>query len=208
MALDNYSNLKETIVRLDGSSSVTDIVDDAIILCESEMYANAATTLNLRSLENVTEYTSSTSTPYLALPTDYINLRRVRLKLPGKDQDILYATPESMQSYSAAGRPKFFTVTDQIEFDRIADSSYVVGLSYLAKVAALDDTNTANAVLTKFPTIYLYGAMWAVNLFNGEEQKASYYYQLFINSIKGANKLDKKGRYGPGAAMRTEGATP
>jgi len=206
MAIDNYGNLKATIIRLDGSNSISDIVDDAIDLAESEMYANSDEPIKHRSMEN--RATAALSGRFLALPAGFLEMRALHIVLSGSNQDVRYATPESISVVLNSGRPAYFTVTSQIEFDRVPDSSYTIEMSYLAKLTALDDTNTTNDILTDNPSVYLYGSLWAVNLFNAEEEKAQYYYGLFINAVKGANKRFKKGRFGPAPTMKYEGSTP
>jgi hypothetical protein len=207
MAIDSYDNLKATIIRLDGSDSISDIVDDAIDLAEAEMYSNPEAPIRHRSME--ARSTASTGgTRFLALPDGFLEMRGLRLVLSGGNTDVRYATPESLEVVAGSGRPRVFTVTSQLEFDRIPDSTYTIEMSFYAKITALDDTNTTNDILTDQPSAYLYGALWAVNLFNAEEEKAQYYYGLFINALKGLNKRFSKGRFGPAPRMRTEGSTP
>lgn len=207
MALDNYANLKAAIVRLDGSDSIADILDDAIDLAEAEMYANADEPIKHRSME-LRSTASTNGTRFLELPTGFLQMRALHLVLAGSNRDVRYATPESIKYTASSGKPSVFTVTSQIEFDRTPDSTYTIEMSYFAKLTALDDTNTTSDILADNPSIYLYGALWAVNLFNAEEEKAQYYYGLFINAVKGANKRYKKGRHGPAARMIIEGSTP
>jgi hypothetical protein len=207
MALDNYANLKAAIIRLDGSNDISDIVDDAIDLAEAEMYGNAAAPIRHRSME-VRSSQNTDGTRFLALPTDFLEFRGVRIVLSNKNVDIRYVTPESLEVDQSAGRPQQFTVTSQMEFDRVPDSTYSVETAHYAKLTALDDTNTTNDILTDCPNVYLFGSLWAVNLYNAEEEKASFYYSQFINAIKGCNKRFNKGRYGPAPTMRFERSTP
>jgi hypothetical protein len=207
MALDTYSNLKAAIIRLDGSDGISDIVDDAIDLAEAEMYGNAQAPIRHRSME--TRSTAAVGpTRFLELPTDFLEMRGLRLVLSGGNTDVRFRTPESLEVSGGSGKPRQFAVTSQLEFDRTPDSTYTIEMSFYAKLTALDDTNTSNDILTDGPSVYLYGALWAVNLFNAEEEKASYYYNLFINAIKGLNKRFNKGRFGPAPVMGTEGSTP
>lgn len=207
MALDNYSNLKAAIIRLDGSNGISDIVDDAIDLAEAEMYGNAQQPIRHRSMETRTT-DNMDGTRFLALPTNYLELRSLSLVLSGNNQDIQYVTPESLQEVAGNGKPRSFTVTSQFVWDRVPDSTYTIEINYYQKLTALDDTNTTNDILTDCPNVYLMGAMWAVNLYNAEEEKASYFYNQFMQAIKGCNKRFNKGRYGPAPRMRTEGSTP
>ena len=206
MALDSYANLKAAIARMDGGA-VNDIVDDAIDLAEAEMYANAQTPIRHRAMETRTT-DAMDGTRFLALPANYLELRSLSLQLSGNDQDLQYATPESLQEIAGNGRPKFFTVTSQFEWDRVPDSTYTIVINYYQKLDALSDTNTSNSILADCPNVYLFGAMWAINLFNAEEDKADFYYNQFMRAIKGCNKRFNSGRYGPAPRMKTEGSTP
>lgn len=208
MALDTYSNLKAAIKRIDGSNNINDLLDDAIDLCETEIYHNSDEPLRIRSMETRSTATTSSSTRFIALPDDYLEMRGVRLILSNKNRDVRYATPEALEVDNSSGKPEYFTVTSQIEFDRVPDSTYTLEVSHYAKPTALSSSNASNSVLTSHPNIYLYGCLWSINIFNAEEEKSGFYYNQFINAVRGANKGDKKGRHGPAPAMKFEGMTP
>ena len=61
-----------------------------------------------------------------------------------------------------------------------------------------------NDILTNHPSIYLYGALAQVYAYAQDDQQLTKYIQLFIGAIKGANKADKKGRYGPAPSMSVD----
>lgn len=208
MALDNYSNLKAAIITFAGDNDIAGILDDCIDITESRIFANAQSPLRIRQMETSTTSVVSTSSRFLTLPTDYLEMRRFKLVLSGNDQDILYRTPDQLQEVAGGGKPKFFTVTDQIEFDRIPDSGYTVDFQYYKRITALSDANPTNDILTNFPEIYLHGILSVVGEYRAEEDKADRHHIKFINAIKGANKQDRKGRHGPGAVVRVEGSTP
>lgn len=126
----------------------------------------------------------------------------------GRSEPLRFRTPEQLNIRNSVGMPTFFTITDQIEFDRISDQVYPGEIQYYADFTALSSSNTTNTVLTNHPTIYLFGSLWALNVFTEKPQSAASYYQQFINAIRGANNKDKLGRYGPAPVMRVEGQTP
>lgn len=208
MALDTYPNLKAAIKRIDGSNNINDLLDDAISLTETEIYHNSQEPLRIRAMETRSTASTSISSRFIALPDNYLDMRGVRLVLSGRNKDIRYATPEAMEVTESSGKPEFFTVTSQIEFDRIPDSVYTLEVAHYAKPTGLSSSNSTNAVLTSYPNIYLMGCLAAVNMFNAEEEKSGFYYNAFIGAIRGANKGDKKGRHGPAPTMKTEGMTP
>lgn len=207
MALNNYANFKAAVKRLDGSNDIDDIVDDCILLAEAEMYFNERVPLRCRELETRTSTTTGTDDEFLALPTRFLQFRTMHIVSGGKYYELSHATPEGINRYTTTGRPRSFTVTDQIEFDRTPDSDYTLYQNYYAKTTALDSTNTTNNVLTNYPNVYLFGVLWAVNLYNAEEEKSNFYYGQFIRAIKGANQSSKSG-HGPAPALRIEGPTP
>jgi len=149
----------------------------------------------------------STVTRGLQLPTDYHSMRSIRIDSP-TGGDLIYQAPEQLQINPASGRPVYFTVTDEILFDRVGDSNYHVVIRYLGSIAALTSTNTTNTILTNYPSLYLYGCLHQAFLWAQDDQQAALYQSKFINAISGANRLSKAGRYGPAPSMRVEGATP
>lgn len=207
MALDNYSNLKAAIIRLDGSNDLVDILDDCILMAETEMYNNERVSLRCRELQTTASTTTGTDDEFLALPTRFLEFRSMHIIAAGKPVDIRYAAPESLARKSAAGRPEQYTVTNQIEFNRTPDSDYTLKQVYYAKELPLDATNNTNDILTNYPNVYLFGALWAVNLYNAEEEKSQFYYQQFIRAIRGANQSSRQSA-GPAPSMRIEGPTP
>lgn len=202
MPLNNYSNLKAAIVSWSKRNDVANYVDDFIDLCESEMYKY----LRIRDMQ--TRQTNNLSTRFLALPDDFIEMRRLRLETGGRNVQLRSVVPEALKITSGSGIPTSYTVTTQLEFDRTPDSAYTVEMQLWSKLTALDSTNTTNQVLTRFPEIYLQGSLWALFDWAREPELASYYYERFINAIKQANDMDLKGRVGPTPAMRTDGPTP
>lgn len=162
--------------------------------------------VRIRDME--TRATAVTSGRYLALPTDFLEMRRIRMISGAQYFEVLSSTPEGMFITQDSGMPKLFTVTSQVEFDRTPDSAYTAEMQYYAKPAALSATNTTNSILTKYPSIYLFGSLWALYQWALQEDKAEYYYGKFLAAVQSANREDKKGRHGPAPAMRYGGATP
>ena len=154
---------------------------------------------------------ASITSRFLELPDLFLQMRRLKLNDPysgGSDRDIIYYTPEQMPLSNLTQMPTFFSVTTQLEFDSTPDQAYTVEMQYIKKLAALSDSNTTNAILTNYPNIYLFGALWALFQDAMEADVAEYYYGKFLESIDGANASDQAGRYGPAPFIRMEGYTP
>jgi len=208
MALSNFDELKQSIINWSHRSDLTLLTEDFIQLAEVRMFNNPIAVLEVAG-QDKTDNTLTTTGRTVALPTDYMSMRSIRLELSGVFNDLRYRAPEQMIVHSGSGLPSFFTVTGtNIEFDRTPDATYAINRKYFAKPAALSSSVATNTVLTNHPDVYLYGAFEALFTHAVDEQERQKYSTLFITSITGANKLAKKGRYGPAPAMRIEGSTP
>ena len=122
--------------------------------------------------------------------------------------ELCFRAPAQLRLQPDTGQPRFFTVTDRIEFERVPDSDYDIVLQYYAIPAPLTTANQTNEILDTFPSIYLYGALKQVFLFANLDGDAVKNHGIFIAAIRGANKKDKQGRYGPAPVMTIAGSTP
>lgn len=206
MSLSTFDNLKLEIIDWSKRGDIDLKVDTFIQMAETEMYANPVEVLRVRGQE--TRSTATTDGQYLALPDDFQSLRGIRFVIAGEDNELVFRSPEQMQRQPSTGRPEFFTVTSQIEFNRVPDDNYTVEIHYFAKPTPLSSSNATNEVLAANPNIYLFGALWAVFKYAIDEPQSQLYYSQFINAVKGTNRLDKKGRYGPAPVMTAPGCTP
>lgn len=202
MSLSTYLGLRDAIESWSHRNDVASRLDDFIDMAESEMLK----WLRIRDME--TRSTAMTAGRYLSLPPAFMEMRRLQIVSGTQYFEILQATPEGMKITADSGMPKLFVVTSQLEFDRVPDSTYTVEMQYYAKPTALSSSNTSNAVLTRFPSIYLFGSLWALYQWSLQEDKAEYFNQKFMQAIQSANREDKKGRHGPAPAMRYGGPTP
>jgi len=202
--LDTYDNLVKEIIDWSHRDDLGVKIPDFIQLAENAMYSNEVEVLAIRGMEMIS--TSTTTGQYVALPTDFESARSVRLVTGDNGGELRFQAPEQMRKQVATGKPTFFTIIgNEIQFDRVPDSAYTLEIQYYRKEPSLSTLVQTNAILTSHPSIYLYGALAQVYFFSQDEQQALKYTQLFISAIKGANKADKKGRYGPAPAMSIDG---
>ena len=204
MALNNYANLKTSIQSWAKRDDITSLIDDFIDLVEADL----AQRLEIRDMEARATADAPTADRFLQLPNNFLRMRKLRLVSGNKQYDLRQQTPESMDVMPSAGLPKNFTVTSQIEFDRTPDSAYTVEMQYYTQVTALSSSNTTNAILTRFPMLYLHGALYYLFQWAMDVELASAYQALYSEGIAAANKIDRRGRHGPAPQMRIEGSTP
>lgn len=225
MALNNYANLKAAIENWSKRNDLTNAVsgiDDYIDIAESEMYRDeidqrgsiVSRGLLLRDMQYRAGPTTAPTTRFLALPsTDsssnpirFLKMRKLKVTSGGVDYDVRYRSPEAMNVKSGTNIPKYFTITSQIEFDRIPSGT--IEMNYYGTIKDLDSTNTTNIILTDHPDIYLHGALWALFKWARNWEEASMHYREFRRAITGANMRDRRSMLGAAPASNREGSTP
>lgn len=209
MAISTYAQLKEAILKWGKRSDVLDLLEIFIAQAENEMYGNPDAPLRIRDMEQTATITVNTSDRYANLPAGFIQARNILFTLSHGEYYAEYRPVGMMRIRTLGpGIPAFFTVTSRIEFDTVPDQVYPVSMRYFGELTPLSDDDPTNAILTRFPNIYLFGALRQLFLWAKNEQMADYYYSQFIGTIQGANKRDRDGRYGPNPSIRTLGPTP
>lgn len=212
MAINTYATLKDAIQRWAKRNDILGTIDDFIDLAEADMWKGPAVEggepLRIRDMEALATDSASTASRFLALPSSYLEMRRVRFYSGSASYEIGYSAPESMSVLPSAGIPTSYTITSQIEFNRIPNSAFTFEFEYFQQLTALSASNTTNAILTRFPDVYLFGCLYHFGLWAIDDMMATKYGLLFATAIKQANKTDKKGRYSAAKSMKREGPTP
>jgi hypothetical protein len=204
MAFTNYDELVKEVIDWSHRGDLGVKIPDFITLAENAMYSNDQEVLTVRSMETIS--TALTAGQYLALPDNFESARSVRLVTGDNGGYLKSQAPEQMRKEVSTGRPQFFTIVgNELQFDRVPDSEYTIEIQYYRKATPLSDTNLTNEILTSHPSIYLFGALSAVFGYSQDIEQQLKYTQMFISAIKGANKADKKGRYGPAPSMSIQG---
>lgn len=207
MPITTYSELKLSILNWSKRTGddVMSVLDDFIDLAEADIWQR----LRIRDMETEATLSSSTSVRTVALPSAFLQARRLCIDRTDLDDVVLqYETPMSLRVIESAGMPLRFTVTNQIELDRVSDQVYTLKLQYYASLTALSNSNTTNAVLTRFPMVYLYASLFHYAQWAQDDTLIERYALLAEGAINAANAADRKGRYGPAPGIRMMSATP
>ena len=203
MALSTFDDLVKEVIDGSHRGDLGNKITDFITLAENAMYSNEIEVLKIRTMEIVS--TAATAGQYVQLPPDFESARSVRLVLGDSGGELRYQAPEQMVKSPVTGQPTFFTIMgNEIQFDRVPDSEYTLEFQYFRKAASLSLATQTNEILTSHPSIYLFGALTALFGYSQDTEQQLKYNTMFISAIKGANKADKKGRYGPAPSMQID----
>ena len=203
MALANYTDLKQAIENWSHRNDISSYLDDFIDIAESEIFKS----IRIRDMQKRATATLDTDR-FLALPDNFIEMRSLKLINGGTTYDCTSVSPDSLELSNSSGIPLHFTVTDELVFDRTPSGTFTLEMQYWQTVTALSDSNTTNAILTRFPNIYLWGSLWALSKWSEDYQKADVYYRDMQIAIQEANQMDARGRIGPTPRMNFKGPNP
>ena len=205
--LDTYSSLKDAVAGSAGQSwshrnDVLSRFDDFLLLAEEEIFRH----LRIRDQEIRSTASLSTSTRFLALPDDFLEIRRMELEHSDSIYPLQFVTAGTLVEMVDVGRPQRFTVTSQFEFDRLPDVAYTAELQYFGKLTGLSSANPTNALLTRFPSVYLYSCLAQLWIWAMDIEKSTAFILQSMDAIKEANRQDNDGRYGPNPQAIYRGA--
>ncbi len=205
MALSTYTDLKQSIL---------DILDEASLASQTDDFIDIAEARHRRELRIRAMLTRSTATPsnrFLALPVGYISMRRLQINTSPVSL-LQQVTPDELVSTflrEGSGKPAFYTIHEELEFDRNPNANYEVEMVYWKQFTPLDDQNPTNFLLTNHPDIYLYASLLAAEMVLREDERITTWNSLYENALTNLTKQDVKGQFSGGALRsRVSGATP
>lgn len=129
------------------------------------------------------------STQSTALPTGF--REALSLWLVNRPMKVLSEASEQVTQYiSGTGVPYCFRIDTTLLVYPTPQSSYSAQLIYrIARTFFADDSAT-NAILTRYPFVYLYGAMAELNRHTVDTSQADRYEALFRSEIERINAVE------------------
>lgn len=203
MALDTYAALKFALADYLDRSDLTDQIDDFIDLAESRHKRE------VRVREMLSRDPLTVDARYVDVPTGFLDARGLRLLTsPVTVLNEVSVHEMARLRQESTGKPKYYTVHEQIEFDRTPDQSYSGEILFMEAVTALSDSNTSNDILTNHPGLYLFGALAEAAPFLGDDTRAATWEAKYKSILTTVNEHAlRAGRPGP-LISRVSGATP
>lgn len=208
MSITSYTTLKTAVFDFSGRDDLSGKFGTIIDIAEDNMYNNESQPLRTNDLITTTTLTTVAGTNSVALPTGFISGLSVLIIAGGIKRELVNTAPAALNRNGESGTPGKYSITNAIIFDYVPDGAYDIELTYYARPAALDATNNTNAILTAYPSIYLYACLASVADLAGEDQDSERFYQKMMRSIKGAIRASRKLRYSPGASATNRTWTP
>jgi len=192
MSIATYAELQTAIANFLDDSSLTSVIPDFITLAATDIKNDPD--ISFVSIERRATATASTTGHYLALPTGFLNIKRMHL-VTSPQHNVKIVPISVLNEYytSSPGKPDYAAIVDgQFEFNRICDSAYTVEIIYDA-ITDLSDSDTTNEIFPEYPTLYLYGSLIHASVYVKEDP--SPYERLYEKAIAKYSLKDKRKRY-------------
>lgn len=153
MSIATYSELQTAVANWLSRADLTSRIPEAIALAEAAFNRN----IRHRQME---QRATATATEYMSLPSDFLELRSVKLDgAPDTSLRLLSPWDGDREFTSATGWPYYYALqANQLRIIPAPDSTYTVEIDYYKRIPALSSTQTTNWLLTDYPDLYLYGA--------------------------------------------------
>jgi hypothetical protein len=203
MALDTYANLKTAIAGELDRDDLTDKIDDFIDLAEARHKRD------IRIRDMISRESLTVNARYVDLPAGF--LEPIAFRLMTTPLTVLtYLSPYEMNRVrqEESGTPTYFTIHDQFEFDVIPSESFTGDFAFYAELTALSDANTSNALLTRAPDVYFYGALLASATHLMHDERLEVWGALYKEARDALTALDRRARVIGPLVSRVAGATP
>jgi hypothetical protein len=192
MAIANYSDLKSKIAGYLARSGLDAQIADAIALFEAEYNSGEDNYF----AEQVATLTTATGNALITLPTDFNE--HVALSLPGFGNIPIVSLSALNEIAITQGRPTQAALypSNRLKLAATPNAVYSLELIYEANLAGLSVSNPINWMLTKYPNVYVYGALKYMLDYLQHGLRADMIerrYLGFLNAIQGKKAAKKLG---------------
>lgn len=196
--ISTYDELKSTIADWLNRDDLLTVIPSFVQLAEVGMERV------LRTRNMLTRSTATIDTQYSAVPSDFLEVRTIKLIGISPIQPLTFLTMEEMDALdaktSANGKPLYFTlVGNQIRVNPAPAGSYTAELSYFAKLDKLSGSVASNWILQNHPDAYLYGALLQAAPYLKDDERTSIWTTLYAAAVEAMKQADERAATSGGA---------
>jgi hypothetical protein len=197
MAITTYSELKSAIADFLNRDDLTSVIPTFITLVEDQINRD------LRHWEQQKRVTTTLDERYEYIPNDWIETVSMTLDT-GRPLRLAsrYDMAAMREKDDVAGEPAYYTHdSGQFEFYPTPDDSYTLTVTYTARIYPLSDTDDTNWLLSKYPAIYLYGAMVHASAYLKDSESIAMHSAMYQQAIDAAQREGSKAQVS-GSSLR------
>ena len=189
MTISNYTELQSAVTGWLHRTNLAANVPDFIALAEARL----ARDLRLQRMITTSTLSTVASTPTVALPTGWLEWRRLRLQAPAQGLEYLSATQWAEKyAYSDTGAPLHYLVEGQeLRLGPTPDAVYSIDVQFYKMPDALSVT-ASNWLLTAHPGLYLWAALAEAAPFMAADQRVQLWETKYQADLLAARAADAR----------------
>lgn len=190
-----FDELKSNIADWLNRTDLTSVIPTFITLAEARLNRQ------LRTANQYTRATVSSSDQYLSMPDDFLEMRHIRMTSP-KERDLVEIAAHNINEYTdtnflaslADAYPRYFVYGQSLRIIPTPAESITYELLYYAKVPALSTSNTSNWVSTSHPDALLYYSLLQAAPYLGEDERIAIWSQQAERAVAEIQASDDRRR--------------
>ena len=191
MAISTYAELKTDVADWLHRSDLTASIQNFVALAESAI----ARDIRVRDMEQQATGTLTTTT--LALPTRFLDARRVVLGTSLQ----YYVRPDQWYPQRQSSTGRYTIIGDDFHF-QASSGSYEI--TYWQAYAALSAASDTNWLLTNHPDVYLWATLEHAALWARDTELMAMAAGKYRDAKTRVNAAEQKARFGTGMAVRVD----
>lgn len=200
MAITTNTELATAVANWLARDDLSSRIPEFIALAEAKFRRD------IKTLDQETKNTTFSITgEYVAVPTDFYEVRTFQVTAGGNRQTLSYLSPElQVQRYVSTGVPRFYAVVgSNFQFAPVPDTTYTATLVYYISFTAWTAGTGHNWILDKHPDLYLYGALLESEAFLKDDERIPVWKAGYDQAMAGINGRNNRSRWGgPGLQIR------
>lgn len=187
MALSTYTELQASVLSWMNRPDLSAQVPDFVAIAESRINDD----LRVSQMLTAAALSTVANVQTVALPTGWLAFKA--LSVDGEPMQYLPADRIRAQADGGKREPDSYAIEgSNLLLSQTPDAVYTIDTLYYAKVPALATAvGGVNWLLTKYPNIYLYGALVSACQFTMNDERANYWGGLYANAVESARAVDR-----------------
>lgn len=198
MAITNYTELKSAIADFLNRDDLTSAIPTFITLTEKQLERA------LRTRDMIERSSAQIDSQFSALPADFLEVKSAKVTSTTPIRHMEYVSINQMdqmdeEDSGASGIPEYYTIEGaELRVHPTPSTTYDIELAYYESLPQLSDSTTTNWLLTKYPDVYLYGALTHSAPYLQEDGRLGTWGALFKESLESVRLSDDRATYGDG----------
>lgn len=194
MAIGTFGELKTAVANWLTRPELTARVSEFVALGEARLF----TDLRVREMEATATISTTASQRADPLPTRFVQARGLYITGSPSVRLEYRSIPEYWSIYAdfTEAKPSYFTISaENFVWGAVPDAVYSIIVEHYARMAAFSADGDTNAIIARWPNLYLYTALLESAPFLGNDPRIVTWAGLYETLLQSIHDADKRDRY-------------